>query len=201
MRRLSTFLLIFIGLLLTIGCTNKNDITTISSTLTTSTTTTLPTCYIDVPYYQQINNTYCGPAVMQMVLGYYNVTLDQEYIADKVSTDNITNSSNICNFFSNYTWSNYMFKVQCASNVTMEKIEEIVCNESRPVIVLQRLAINDEVYGHYRVVVGADNDYMYVIDPLFGLNKTRKEDFLMLWRKNNATLSDNWSILPQRFSI
>ena len=78
----------------------------------------------------------------------------------------------------------------------LSDVERTVCREKTPVVVLQRLTVNDTKYGHYRIVVGFDGDVVYTLDPIVGLVSYSRVDFIGLWRQNADVESDNVAIVP-----
>ncbi len=80
-----------------------------------------------------------------------------------------------------------------ASLLTLEKYVE----EGLPVIVLQRRSLRSDE-GHYRVVVGMNADRIVVLDPLVGLLYIPREDFLLLWEANTATVRSNQMLAVKR---
>ena len=49
---------------------------------------------LDVPYYKQNNEYYCGPAVLQMVFNYFGYLKKQDVLADDANTNEEVGTTN-----------------------------------------------------------------------------------------------------------
>lgn len=151
-----------------------------------------PSSYISgVPYDSQETNTWCGPATLQMVLGYYGVQKSQSEIAASVyNQDNKTT----------YTNSMQVYPQQLGFNSTMstgsiEALKQDIQN-GIPTIVLQRVSDSDSE-GHYRVVVGYDDlEGVFITDdPGQSANyNITYGDFVALWNNISASTTVNWTL-------
>jgi ABC-type bacteriocin/lantibiotic exporter with double-glycine peptidase domain len=152
-------------------------------------------CYIDVPLHLQEMDTWCGPAVVQMISGYYGISRIQANLAASMKTGNVTNVGMLWKLFADFG-----FKVNGSQEGQADRrlveLERTVCEEKVPVVVLQRLSVNDTKYGHYRIVVGFDAGRVFVLDPIIGLSAYGREDFTALWRKNRDVETGNVALVP-----
>jgi hypothetical protein len=132
--------------------------------------------------------------VVQMISGYYSASRVQSTIAESLSTGNITQVWRLWKLLNDYY---FQVNVTVGGNAQhkLSEVEREVCERKVPVIVLQRLTIDDMKYGHYRIVVGSDGNTIYVMDPIVELSSFSREEFLMLWRKNAEVESDNVAIV------
>ena len=145
-----------------------------------------------IPYSSQENSTLCGPAAIQMVLGYYGIQKSQSEIA-----------SNIYNSTSETTFLGFMhsYPLQLGLNSTAftGSIEAIKQNIQRgiPVIVLQRIS-DGESAGHYRVVVGYDDlsRIMITYDSAKTANyNITYNQFITLWKNGSSFDTKNWTLI------
>ncbi len=195
--------------------TSSTTSTTSSTASTTSSTTTLFTCpsgsrqetvdgrgdcvpkscFIDVPFRRQEEASWCGPAVVQMVSEYWGVSRTQANLARGLKTEDTTGIGMVSRLFRDFD-----FKVNVTSEGDpQEKLERLlytVCVRKTPVVVLQRLTVNDTTYGHYRIVAGYEPGRVFVVDPIMGLTAYSVQDFYLLWRSNAQVESDNVALTP-----
>ncbi|MDD5111959.1 MAG: C39 family peptidase [Candidatus Altiarchaeota archaeon] len=163
-------------------------------------TTTLPLprdCSIRMYFERQDTLTWCGPAIIRGVMRYYGVSRSEGEIAQSViSPSGITNINDMADYLTGNGLSILFYE---GPATTMEVIENAVCEEKRPVIVLQRFnGTNDVNSGHYRVIVGLDADFVYMQDPYQGLMRVSYGDFWLLSEANRATVYDNQAIVVYR---
>jgi tetratricopeptide (TPR) repeat protein len=153
----------------------------------------------DVPFYKQNQRNYCGPAVLSMVLNYWDK--DKVFTQEEISSNifdasvEITNNSEMV--FYPYDKN---FRV-LSFNGDIEQLKSLV-RENIPVIILQRVVDKIVNKGHYRVVVGYDDakNVMILNDPWFGdkLSMSYKL-FSELWAFGKELNKKNWAlvILPK----
>ena len=131
---------------------------------------------LDVPFIEQ-KPSFCGPAVLAMVLQYHGEDVSQddigyplgaEYFAVKVSELGGAAKER-------------GFNTSVKHNDLSEIIESI--DDDRPVIVCQKLRAQEE-YGHYRAIVGYDSDCDSIIfhDPdIEGNMEVSQKLFSFMW--------------------
>jgi len=157
----------------------------------------------DVPFYKQKKRNYCGPAVLSMVLNYWDKTgsFAQEKIASDIFdlTVEITNNSEMVFYPYNQNFHVLSF------NGNMEDLKSLV-RKNIPIIILQKVVDKIINKGHYRVVVGYDDakNVMILNDPWFGnkLSMSCKR-FSELWDFGEEINKKNWAliILPKEKDI
>lgn len=126
----------------------------------------------------------CGPASLKMVFHYYGIEKSEQEIAEMCNVDEDlgTNDTTIQRVAEELG-----FKVKIKNNSTFEDIRAWL-DEKVPVIVnwftRGRSDYDDSEVadGHYSVVVGLDEEFIYLQDPEIGkLRKIEKEDFMKVW--------------------
>ena len=121
---------------------------------------------IDIPYYRQQEDYYCGVASTRMVLGhllYPQEPPSQKQLAYEMSTDTLkgTMVSSIVTAF----WTRGYTDVKADGDLSIDKLKEFICNDT-PVI-----ADGGFIQpSHYVVVIGYDerDSKMIVHDPTKG---------------------------------
>lgn len=135
-----------------------------------------PAKKIRLPYYAQKTDYYCGPAVLQMVLKYFNFWQPQKKIARAAGTNNDTGTDN-----------HNMIKVATAcgfycyvnNNSTFFEIRHFL-EKGLPVIVNYIEPTDNE--GHFAVVSGITGRSITLNDPWNGRNfKLSQQEFLRRW--------------------
>ncbi|MDD5455200.1 MAG: C39 family peptidase [Candidatus Ratteibacteria bacterium] len=153
----------------------------------------------DVPFYKQKERNYCGPAVLSMVLNYWDEhkTFSQEEIVEDIfdPTVEITNNSEMVFYPYSNNFSVFSF------NGNVEQLKNLV-REDIPIIILQRVVGKIVNKGHYRVVVGYDDNQNIIIvnDPWFGEELSISYNvFSELWAFGKDLNKNNWAlvILPK----
>ncbi len=123
----------------------------------------------------------CGPASLKMILEYYGVDKSEEELARLCGTvpDLGTSAQGITTAAQQLG-----FKVHTKDNSTFEGIQEWL-DKKVPVIVdwfSPGVGTNAMADGHYSVVVGLDNEFIYLQDPeINGLRKIKRDAFLIVW--------------------
>ena len=136
------------------------------------------------PFQETLNNSYCGPAALKIVFGYYGINRSEEELAKISEWDK---DLGIDDKSIKKTGEQLGFKVKIKNNSTFENIESWL-KKGIPVIVnwftrgrsdYLDSAVPD---GHYSVVAGLDDRFIYLQDPEIGkIRKLDKEDFLAVW--------------------
>jgi tetratricopeptide (TPR) repeat protein len=153
----------------------------------------------DVPFYKQKQRNYCGPAVLSMVLNYWqqNETFTQDEIASDIfdASGEITNNSKIVFYPREKGFYVYSF------NGDMGTLKTFI-DADIPVIILQKVVGKIVNKGHYRIVLGYDDarNLMIVHDPWFGEALSISYNvFSELWAFGKEINKDNWAlvILPK----
>lgn len=136
------------------------------------------------PFQETLHQSMCGPASLKMVFDYYGIEKTEAEIAKMCKVDE---NLGIDDKTLKRVAEELRFKVEIKNNSTLEDIEEWLKKEI-PVIVnwftRGRADYEDSEVadGHYSVVVGLDEEYIYLQDPEIGkLRKIERDDFMKVW--------------------
>jgi predicted double-glycine peptidase len=144
-----------------------------------------------VPFEKWLERNYCGPACLAMVLNYWDETRSfrQRKITDEIYDfeSQATYNSDLVLYPRTKGFESYSFQ----GNL---RILKDVVGEDIPVIVLNK-TIKQIAKGHYRVVIGFDDDEDQIIfhDPYFGdrMAMTSK-DFMEVWELGKGRNQSRW---------
>ena len=144
-----------------------------------------------VPFEKWLERNYCGPACLAMVLNYWDETrsFSQRKITDEIydSESQATYNSELVLYPRTKGFESYSFQ----GNL---RILKDVVGKDIPVIVLTK-TIKQIAKGHYRVVIGFDDDEDQIIfhDPYFGdRNAMTSEDFMKVWELGKGRNQSRW---------
>ena len=152
-----------------------------------------------VPFEKWLGRNYCGPACLAMVLNYWDETrsFSQRKIADEIydSENEATYNSDLVLYPRTKGFESYSFQGDL-------RILKDVVGKDIPVIVLTK-AIKQLAKGHYRVVIGFDDDRDEIIfhDPYFGdRHAMTSEDFLKVWELGKGRNQSRWmmAVVPDQ---
>ena len=127
---------------------------------------------------------YCGASSLKIVLDYYGVEKSEKELAKlcKVDKDLGTDDKSIKRVAELLG-----FKVVIKNNSSFEDIEKWL-DKKVPVIVdwftkgRQEYSESEVADGHYSVVTGLDEKYIYIQDPEIGrIRKLKRNDFMQVW--------------------
>ena len=136
------------------------------------------------PFQETLNASMCGPASLKIVLKYYNTEAAEKELAQLsgVSSDLGTDDKGLVRAAKHFG-----FKIKIKNNSNFKDIEKWL-DQKVPVIVnwftrgrkdYSNSAIAD---GHYSVVVGLDDKFIYLQDPEIGkIRKLKRDDFRKVW--------------------
>jgi len=140
---------------------------------------------INIKPFQGKNGAgYCGASSLKIVLDYYGIEKSEKELAKlcKIDKDLGTDDKNI-----RRAAESLGFKVAIKNNSNFKDIEKWL-NKKVPVIVdwftkgrqdYSESAVSD---GHYSVVAGLDEKYIYLQDPEIGkIRKLKRSDFMTVW--------------------
>src|SRR3990167_2466687 len=126
----------------------------------------------------------CGPASLKIVLDYYGVRKSEKELFKMCHTNKElgTTAKNL-----KKTAESLGFKVKIKNKSAFSDIKYWL-DKKVPVIVdwftrgRNDYSDSDIADGHYSVVVGLDNKFIYLQDPELGrIRKLKKEDFMVVW--------------------
>ncbi|MBU0762190.1 MAG: C39 family peptidase [Candidatus Altiarchaeota archaeon] len=163
----------------------------------TTTTLALPKCRIDIAFDRQDKLDWCGPAVVESVLKYYGINRRQEYIVSTLRQDD---GQTRLDDMVGYLQDNGLYlEFYMENQLKLQKLINFICIYKYPIIVLQRLnGPDDTEFGHYRLIIGFDESYVYLQDPYRGRFKVTYEEFWALSKANKATQYDNQMIVVKK---
>jgi len=144
-----------------------------------------------VPFEKWLGRNYCGPACLAMVLNYWDETrsFSQRKISDEIydSENQATYNSDLVFYPRTKGFESYSFQGN------LQILKDVV-GKDIPVIVLTK-AVKQLAKGHYRVVIGFDDDEDQIIfhDPYFGgRNAMTSEDFMKVWELGKGRNQSRW---------
>jgi len=144
-----------------------------------------------VPFEKWLERNTCGPACLAMVLNYWDETrsFSQRKITDEIydSQTQATYNSEMVLYPRTHGFESYSFQGDL-------RILKDVVGKNIPVIVLTK-TINKIAKGHYRVVIGFDDDQDQIIfhDPYFGgRTAMTSKDFLKAWELGKGRNQSRW---------
>jgi tetratricopeptide (TPR) repeat protein len=152
-----------------------------------------------VPFEKWLHRNYCGPACLAMVLNAWDETrpFSQQKIADEIydSASQSTYNSELVLYPRTLGFESYSFQG------SLQILKDLV-RKDIPVIVLTK-TIKQVAKGHYRVVIGFDEDEGQIIfhDPLFGGRKAmRTKTFMRIWELGKGRNQSRWmmAVVPGR---
>ena len=136
------------------------------------------------PFQETLNASMCGPASLKIVLRYYGVEATEKELAKLAG-----NSSNLGADDKGLvrTARYFGFKVKIKNNSNFKDIEKWL-DKKVPVIVnwftggRKDYSDSDIADGHYSVVAGLDDKFIYLHDPEIGkIRKLKRDDFRRVW--------------------
>jgi predicted double-glycine peptidase len=126
----------------------------------------------------------CGPASLKIVLNYYGIDKQEEDIAKLCKVKKGLGVDDKC---IKTTAEKLGFKVAIKNNNSFKDVEKWL-KKDVPVIVnwftRGRTDYGDSSVadGHYSVVMGLDDNYVYLQDPELGsMRKIERDDFMRVW--------------------
>jgi len=139
---------------------------------------------LEVKPYREMIVGGCGPASLKMVFDYYGVEKSEEELFKVCgSSEELGTPAEGLKKVAE----GLGFKAEIKENSTFEDIQQWL-DKKVPVIVdwftRGRLDYGESEIadGHYSVVVGLNEDYIYLQDPELGrLRRIKKEDFMIVW--------------------
>jgi len=136
------------------------------------------------PFQETLHANMCGPAALKMILAYYNLDKGEAELAKLCdTTDDLgTDDQGLKKAAESFD-----LKVEIKNNSSFEDIQKWL-DKDVPVIVnwftrgRNDYPDSEVADGHYSVVVGLDDEYIYIQDPEIGdMRKIEREDFMRVW--------------------
>lgn len=157
---------------------------------------------LKIPYVKQVGDLTCGPACLQMVYNYYGIeNLSQQDIyykyktedphdskAARVLTDDLVSDARSRGFKS------AIMKVDVSNISESVDLMNIFLDASIPIIVCQQYSLALPLTGHFRVVIGIDDQNIYFHDPGNKIEngeslKLSHEEFFKLWQATGENVT------------
>jgi len=138
----------------------------------------LPSNVINVPLYLQETDFSCGPSSALSVLRYwlwdtyYNVTEKELYGPMNCTREEGTDPEPIARYFREYAHLEAMYMNSTA--ITLQDLFKAIDDRNPPIVDFQAWPTkhwtnenwtHDWVDGHYNVLIGYDETYLYLMDP------------------------------------
>ena len=136
------------------------------------------------PFQETLNTSMCGPASLKIVLKYYGMEATEKELARLAGA-----SSNLGADDKGLALAakHFGFKVKIKNNSSFKDIERWL-DKKVPVIVNWFTRGRKDYFdsaiadGHYSVVSGLDNRFIYLQDPEIGkIRKLKRDDFMKVW--------------------
>ena len=147
-----------------------------------------------VPFEKWLERNYCGPACLTMVLNFWEekTSFNQQRITEEIydSANEATYNSELVLYPRTQGFESYSFQGDL-------RILKDVIGKGFPVVVLSK-TIKQIDKGHYRVVIGFDEDDDLIIfhDPYFGDRKAMSTgDFMKVWEMGKGRNQSRWMMV------
>jgi len=135
-------------------------------------------------FQETLNAGMCGPASLKIVLGYYGVNKSEKEIAELTGATKIlgTNANSLTRVAKQLG-----FKVVVKNNSNFTDIEKWLAKGVPPIVDWftrgrQDYSDTNVADGHYSVVCGIGDEYIYLQDSeIGGIRKIKKDDFERVW--------------------
>jgi predicted double-glycine peptidase len=158
------------------------------------------------PFQETLNGGYCGPASLKILLSYYGVDKDEQelYKICKTTPDLGTYDKSL-----KEAAESIGFKVEIQNNSSFDDIQ-MWLEKGVPVIVdwftrgRTNYTDSDVADGHYSVVMGLDDENIYLQDPETGGMRTIEgDDFMRVWFDFTGNIINSWDemIIRQLIAI
>lgn len=147
------------------------------------------------PFQETLRGGYCGPASLKMVLGYWRINKSEEEVAIVCNRDPElgTNDASL-----KKAAELYGLEVEIENNASFDSIQKWL-DRKVPVIVnwfsrgRSDYGDGEVPDGHYSVVVGLDDTYIYLQDPeIGGLRRIECDDFMRAWFDFKSAYINSW---------
>lgn len=147
------------------------------------------------PFQETLHGGYCGPASLKILLSYYGVEKSEEELARlcNISKDLGTDDKSL-----KKAAESLGFKVEIKNNSDFDDIKEWL-KKGVPVIVdwftrgRSDYSDSEVADGHYSVVMGLDDQNIYLQDPeIGGMRTIDKDDFMRIWFDFTGDRIESW---------
>ena len=136
------------------------------------------------PFQETLHANMCDPASLKILLSYYGIDKSEQVLAQLA---NVVHDVGIDDKSIARVAESLGFKVQIKNESSFSDIEEWL-KRGVPVIVdwfthgRSDYSDSEVADSHYSVVIGLDDEYIYLQDPEIGaVRKIKREDFMRVW--------------------
>jgi uncharacterized protein len=135
-------------------------------------------------FQETLYSSYCGPASLKIVFNYYGIDKTEKELAKMAGWNKVLG---IDDRGMKKVAEKLGFKVEIKNNSSFRDIESWLKKEVPVIVNWFTRGRNDypeseTADGHYSVVAGLDDKFIYLQDPEIGkIRKLDKEDFLTVW--------------------
>lgn len=156
------------------------------------------------PFQETLHGSFCGPAVIKMVLGFYGIEKSEDEVATLSNKDD---DLGIGDKDIKRALEGEGLKVEIKNFASFDDIQAVLDKKSPVIVSWMTRGRNDydedEVAdGHYSVVVGLDEKYIYLQDPEVGrVRKITKKNFIRVWFDFTSDHIEKWEDLVIRQMI
>ena len=157
------------------------------------------------PFQETLNASMCGPASLKIVLAYFGIEKEESEIAQVCGIDpdlGVDDKSIVS------AAQHFGLQAEIKNEASFEDIEQWLGKGVPPIVDWFTRGRNDYpdgdvADGHYSVVCGIDDKYIYLQDPEIGrIRKIEKEDFELVWFDfTGATIKPDELIIRQIIAI
>jgi len=136
------------------------------------------------PFQETLNAGFCGPASIKMILEYYGIEKSEEELGILCHK---TAGLGVSDLDIKRAVESFGFKAEIKNFATYEDVK-FWLDKDVPLIVdwftrgRNEMGDGDMADGHYSVIIGLDEQSIYLQDPEIGrIRKILKKDFLRVW--------------------
>jgi len=157
------------------------------------------------PFQETLNASMCGPASLKIVLAFFGIEKAESEVAEICGVDpdlGVDDKSLV------RTAEHYGLTAEIKNEASFEDIEGWLKRGVPPIVDWftkgrSDYSDGDVADGHYSVVCGIDDEYIYLQDPEIGkIRKIEKEDFELVWFDfTGATIKPDELIIRQIIAL
>ncbi|OGF26475.1 hypothetical protein A2477_02320 [Candidatus Falkowbacteria bacterium RIFOXYC2_FULL_47_12] len=136
------------------------------------------------PFQEKLYHSYCGPATLKILFSYYGIEKTEKELAKISGWDKVLG---IDDRGMKKAAEKLGFKVKIKNNSSYQEMQSWL-KKGTPVIVdwftrgRNDYPESETADGHYSVVAGLDNKFIYLQDPEIGkMRKIKRYDFMRVW--------------------
>ena len=136
------------------------------------------------PFQETLHTDMCGPASLKMVLDYYGINKTEKELAEMAGWKK---GLGIDDKGIKKLAEKFGFKVKIKNSSSFKDIQKWLDREVPVIVNWFSRGRNDypeseTADGHYSVVAGLDNNFIYLQDPEIGrIRKIKRNDFIRVW--------------------